>query len=357
MNWIVLTTIILLLLLFIGLMRKAGGGNFPWIHFYVKGKEAGFTLSEVNLLRRVAVEARLKNPTSLFWSVGTLDRSIRGVVTRFRSQNLMEDPASALFLAKLFSFRKQVELNLPKYKLGLKSSRKIMQRQRLRISLPGAGTFESQVVENLRRYMAISYPLGQKLPPGFYWKGQIVQVFFWRMDDAGYTFETKVIEDYSDRKYPILHISHSDNIIRSQKRNSVRIEVQKPGKIYPLSSLETATESNENRKGLRCRLEDLSEDGAAVRIGGKGKVGMNIKLEFELPDRRIIMNGTVRGVNYNVKTNQSVLHVQAVPLSPPARNRILIYVYNLFGEREMDNGKKSVRKTGSLSQGGITRNA
>lgn len=349
MNWIVFSAIAAFFLIIIGLMRKAGGGNFPWIHFYVKGKESGFSFREVNLLRRVAVEARLKNPTSLFWSIGQLDRSIKGVITKFRSQNLMNDPASADFLAKLFSFRKQVELNLPKYKLGLKSSRKMMQRQRIKVSLPGAGTFDAQVVENLRRYLAISYPEGPRLPQGFFWKGQIIQVYFWRLDDAGYTFETKVLEDYLDKQYPILHIAHSDNLIRSQKRNSVRVEVKKPAEIYPLKSLENAIEIAETRRGLRARLEDISEDGAAVRIGGKGKVGMNVKLQFNLADQKIIMNGTVRGINYNAKTNQSVLHIQALPLSSPARNRVLIYVYNLFGERDMDNGKKPVRKVTALS--------
>ncbi len=349
MNWIIFSVIAAVFLISVGLMRKAGGGSFPWIHFYVKGKESGFSLREVNLLRRVAVEGRLRNPTSLFWSISQLDRSIKGVITKFRSQNLMNEPASAEFLAKLFSFRKQVELNLPKYKLGLKSSRKIVQRQRIKVSLPGAGTFDAQVVENLRRYLAISYPEGPNLPPGFFWKGQIIQVYFWRLDDAGYTFESKVLEDYLDKQYPILHITHSDNLIRSQKRNSVRVEVKKNAEIYPLRSLDNALEIAESRRGLRARLEDVSEDGAAVRIGGKGKVGMNVKLQFSLADQKIIMNGTVRGINYNAKTNQSVLHIQAIPLSAPARNRVLIYVYNLFGERDMDNGKKTARKARALS--------
>jgi c-di-GMP-binding flagellar brake protein YcgR len=349
MNWIIFSAIGAIFLISVGLMRKAGGGSFPWIHFYVKGKESGFSLREVNLLRRVAVEGRLRNPTSLFWSIGQLDRSIKGVITKFRSQNLMNDPASAEFLSKLFNFRKQVELNLPKYKLGLTTSRKIVQRQRIKVSLPGAGTFDAQVVENLRRYMAISYPEGPHLPPGFFWKGQIIQVYFWRLDDAGYTFESKVLEDYLERQYPILHITHSDNLIRSQKRNSVRVEVKKNAEIFPLKTLDNALEIAESRKGLRARLEDVSEDGAAVRIGGKGKVGMNVKLQFSLSDQKIIMNGTVRGINYNAKTNQSVLHIQAIPLSAPARNRVLIYVYNLFGEREMDKGRKPARKARALS--------
>jgi hypothetical protein len=42
----------------------------------------------------------------------------------------------------------------------------------------------------------------------------------------------------------------------------------------------------------------------------------------------------VKGVNYDPQKNLSLLHLQAVPLSPRTRNHILTYVYNLFGERE-----------------------
>jgi hypothetical protein len=47
-----------------------------------------------------------------------------------------------------------------------------------------------------------------------------------------------------------------------------------------------------------------------------------------------VMCGLVKGVSYDQKKNVSLLHVQAVPLSPKTRNHILTYVYNIFGEQE-----------------------
>ncbi|HTP57534.1 MAG TPA: hypothetical protein VMM82_01370, partial [Spirochaetia bacterium] len=46
-------------------------------------------------------------------------------------------------------------------------------------------------------------------------------------------------------------------------------------------------------------------------------------------------NGVVKGMNFDEKKSRSTLHVQAVPPSPTMRNRLLTYVYNLFGEREL----------------------
>jgi c-di-GMP-binding flagellar brake protein YcgR len=316
------------------LLRRAGGGSFPWLQFYMKGRESGFVFHEINLLRRVAVEAKLENPTALFWSMKQLDRSIKGTIITYRARSQEQDPEYNLLLAKLFELRKRVEFDQPKYKLGIKSSRKLQPKQHLRITLPGLGPFGATLVENLSRYMAVSYPTGPKLPEGFSWKNQKIGVYFWRAQDAGYFFQTKVLEDFIDRKYPILHILHSDNLIRAQKRNSVRVEVDIPCELFPLRSIDQSSELPEEARGLRCRLVDLSEGGAAVMIGGKAKAGLPIKLQFMLGENQIVLSGVVKGVNFDQTRNRSLLHVQASPTSATVRNRILAYVYNLFGERE-----------------------
>jgi len=342
-GWILLGTLFLLLLIGITLLRKAGGGNFPWVSFYAKGKESGFSFSEVNLLRKVAVENRLKNPTSLFWSIGQLDRSIRGMIIKLRSENRLNEPEAQVFLSKLFDFRKNVEFDLPKYKLGVKSTRKLPHRQRLTINVPGVGSYTTQVAENLRRYIAISYPEGPKLPPDFTWKGHRINVYFWRQDDAGYVFESKVIDDFYDQKYPILHISHSDSLVRSQKRRSIRVETDMPASVYPYKSIENANEIPESKGGLRCKLKDISEDGAAILIGGNAKVGMPLKLQFKISKSTLAMPGVIKGVNHNQNKNQSILHIQSKPLSSPTKNRILMYVYDIFSERSGPDKKKKNR--------------
>ncbi len=337
--FILMIVVFILLVGFVIALRRAGGGSFPWFHFYAKGKEAGFSFKEVNMLRKVAVENRLSNPTSLFWSIKQLDRSIRGMIIRFHAENAMHDEANIHFLSKLFEFRKVVEMNLPKYKIGLKTTRKIPARQHLKVTLPGIGVYFSQVVENQRRYIAVSYPEGPKLPPGFEFKGQRITVYFWRQEDAGYVFESRVLEDFLDRKYPILYISHSDSLIRSQKRRSVRVPINQPAYLFTLKHINEANEEVETTRGLRCRLQDLSEDGAALYIGGRAKVGLSVKLQFKLSDSTIVMSGIVKGVNFHQKKNTSVLHVQALPPSKRMSNRILAYVYNIFGERDSRGGK------------------
>lgn len=312
-----------------------GGLGFPWLSFYAKGKESGFAFGEISLLRKAAVAIGLENPTSLFWSVRTLDRTIKGIIIRARAAGKTEDRDQVQFLSNLYGFRKRVEFNTPKYKIGLKTSRELLSGQKVRISLPGGGTYLSQIVENLRKYIAVAYPQGRPLPPGFTWKGQRINVYLWRAEDAGYYFETKVLEDFIDQKFPILHIGHSDNMIRSQKRGSIRAECNVGANLYNLASIESANENLENGPGLRALMVDVSEDGCALLVGGKAKVGLPLKIQFKLSgEQTVIMCGIVKGITFDQTKNRSILHIQAVPPSNRMRNEILSYVYNIFEDRK-----------------------
>ena len=328
--WIAIGIVGTLLIAFVIFVLRNGGFGFPWLQFYVKGKESGFKVREINLLRHVAVDNNLRNPTSLFWSEKTLDRCIRGTIIRFRSRNKEGDEWSVGFLNKLFDFRKRVEFNLPKYRIGITSSRAITAQQPLKITFPGSGVYFAKVVENMRKYLAISYPSGKPLPPGFSWQKHKVSVYFWRLEDAGYQFETRVIGDYQDRNYPILHIAHSDGLVRAQKRGSIRAQLDTSGHLYPLKSIEHAYEEWDTTGGYRCKFVDISEDGAAVLVGGRAKPGLPIKLQTEILDKPMVMSGVIKGVTYKKSKNVSILHIQATVPSPAMKNLILTYVYGIF---------------------------
>ena len=61
--WIILGVIFILLIILVTMSSgEWGGGNFPWMQFYAKGRESGFSMKEIHLLRKVAVENRLENP-------------------------------------------------------------------------------------------------------------------------------------------------------------------------------------------------------------------------------------------------------------------------------------------------------
>ncbi|MCL2791561.1 MAG: PilZ domain-containing protein [Spirochaetaceae bacterium] len=318
--------IIVILVVVIVLIRMFSSDNFPWIQFYARGRESGFSLNEINLLRRVAIESSIKEPVSLFWSVKQLDRALKSMILKYRSGATHN--INQATISKFFDFRKKIEFEQPKYKIGITTSRKLTVRQVIKITLPGVGTYTSSVVENLRKYFAIAYPSGPKLPLGVSWAGQKINIYFWRPDDAGYVFETRILNDFIDSKVPILHVAHSDNLVRSQKRGSVRVDVNKNAFLYSISDV--ANEIVEKSSGIKCMLLDISEDGAAILIGGKARAGIMVKVQTKLSGEDVVMCGVVRGINFNQNKNQSVLHLKANPPSFVMKNRILGFVYGLF---------------------------
>lgn len=329
MEWLVLAFLVVGVLVALVWLTTQGGG-FPWVRFYTRGREAGFRFAEISLLRRATLETKMDDPVAVFSSTRVLDRLLRDLV----GLQTQDDSEGHRLVGRIFDFRRRIELNHPRYRRGLPSTRELVPGQRLKLTLGGV-PYQVTLVENLRRYMAVSYPLGRGLAPGFSWKGQRINVYFWRKDDAGYHFESRVVEDFLTRQVPLVYLSHSDSLTRSQKRGSVRVATDLTCHIQNLRSLAEANEEFEPQPGYRCRLVDLSEDGFALLVGGKAKVGLVLKVQFLLEGEPVVLCGTIRGATYDQERNRSVLHLEAAPPSDRMRNRILTFVYDLFERRRV----------------------
>lgn len=316
------------------LMMGLGGQGSAWVQFYARGKECGFSLSELGTLKGLAVELELADPVSFFWSDKVIDRVIKRFSQKTKEEGRDKDPQVLAFLAKLYDFRKNIELDTPKFKSGIRSTRAIPGGQKMRVIVEGLGVFNSTLLQNHPQALVVSIPVGKRLPEGFRWPGRKLSVYFWRAEDAGYVFDSYVMEEGQDGMVSVLRIGHTDALFRTQKRRSVRARSKISAYLYVLKRLEGAYEKPERAPGMKCVVEDLSEDGAAVFIGGKAKPDMLIKLQFYIGELQVVMSGTVKGVEYNADKHQSLLHMQAVAPSPRMKNVILSYVYNVYDEEE-----------------------
>jgi len=327
---IIVVSGILVLILTLSNKEKSG-----WLKFYSKGKDSGFSFREIELLRKLAVKSSLDDPTSLFWSQNQLDQCIRSLVRSMHLTGEVGDQASHDFLSKLYDFRKKIEMEKPRIKNGISNSRQISEGQNLRILVAGSGVFKSQVVKNVSQYLTISRPTSSKLPGSFSWQSLKISVYFWREDDAGYVFDSEVLDEVFSKGIASLKIAHSDSLFRTQKRKSIRVKLHKSAFLYLLANEENVNKIEVN-PGLKCFLEDLSDTGCAVTIGGKAVAGLRIKIQFALNNTPVVMSGTVRSVEYKEDLNRSLLHVEADPLPIEIRNQILGEVFGMLPEEEED---------------------
>jgi c-di-GMP-binding flagellar brake protein YcgR len=312
--------------------RKSGAQG-SWIQFFAKGTDSGFSIKEIELLRKLAVKCNLQEPASLFWSQDQLDKCIRVLVKVQKNGGEEENMGGHDFLSKLYEYRKKIEMNKPGFKSGISNSRQISEGQNLRILVPGTGVFRSQVIRNTSDNITISRPVNDKVGSGFFWIGTKISVYFWRENDAGYVFDSEVFDEVFSRGISSLKISHADSLYRTQKRKSIRVKMDRPAYLYLLEPDEEIGKI-ETVPGAKCILEDLSETGCAVIIGGQAAAGMRIKVQFALDGTPICMSGTVRSVDYKEALHRSLLHVEADPLPLYAQNKIMGEV---FGVQEDDD--------------------
>ena len=306
------------------------------ISFFTTGIDSGFKLKEIILLYKVATLAQLEEPAALYWSIPALNRSIAFVLSNARKKGTENTPSVQEFLTKLYRYRTKVELD-PRNSKSLKTTKGLNPGQRIRIVLKGRGVFSSSVV-SVGRELVISQPVnnkGEVIIVSKDWVGKTVSIYLNRPGDAGYVFDSIVHNALTFNGKTTLYLAHTDILLRTQKRKTVRCACNIFAQLYVFSK-GMSQASVENEPGLKCLIEDISESGAMVRIGGMGRKNMQIKLQFPIGDRILIMFGIIRAVEYNSTMNQSRLHVEGIDIGEETKNAILSYVYNVMPKDDRD---------------------
>ena len=158
----------------------------------------------------------------------------------------------------------------------------------------------------------------------------------WRKGDARYVFDTLVLKNGIFLGQTALFLKHSYNLVRTQKRKSVRAQCQIDALLYIIKEKVIDYSIIETQNGYKCVLEDISEAGALIRIGGKGVQNIQIKIQFTINNMLVVMFGIVRTVEFNQETNQSLLHFECIHIEQEMRNEILRYVYKMLPEHEKE---------------------
>jgi c-di-GMP-binding flagellar brake protein YcgR len=318
-------------------MTEKGKGIKEYIRFFTAGLDSGFKPAQILTLGKIGKATGLEDLRSLFWSISALDSCTAEIVRRAKFAGADNDADTQRLLSSLYDYRTKVALDNSHKRRGLESTRDIEAGQRIRILLRGVGVFSSKVLRVTPKDLVLEYPSSTKIKAtSIEWKGKELSVYLWRHEDAGYVFDTVVVPDPVSEGRAILHVTHSTNLVRSQKRKSIRVKCSIYAQMYLFKPGMDVDSALEPEPGMKCLLEDISEDGAMVVIGGKAIKDMKIKLQFMVLDVLVIMVGVIRAVEYNQETNQSRIHFECGELNPRMKNAVLTFVYNVLPEEEKE---------------------
>lgn len=306
------------------------------ISFFAAGNDNGFRFSEVRALWRLAKEAEMQFPEDLFHSLPLVSDAISRFVEEIRRNGTESLKKNQDFLSRLYAYRTRISLEHENAK-GLLSTKYLSAGQKLRIVLPGRGVHLSEIIESSTD-LFVKVPRQRDRQPvdGASWVGHEVSVYLWRKGDAGYVFDSKVLDAEVRLGSPALRLRHSSNLLRTQKRKSIRAKCQLDAQLYFISGDEIDFDRVETSAGFRCVVEDISEDGALIRVGGRGEKGVGMKIQFNIGDSLVCMFGVVRAVEYNSTFNQSRLHFECVHLDEPMKNQVLSFVYRVLPEKQKE---------------------
>lgn len=300
------------------------------------GQDKGFKFNEILLLWKLAKEAEIEEPMQLYVSVPTLNMAISKIVMDSKANGTESTEETQNFINKLYSYRTKIDLD-HENKKGLDSTKYLEKGQRLRIILKGKGVFASEIL-SVGHELIIRVPLQKNVRTleGDEWVTHDVSVYLWRKGDAGYVFDTRVTNAGVFQGQSVIYLAHTNKLERAQKRKSVRAACEIYAQLYFIDTEEPDFEAVEVEPGYKCLLEDISEDGAMIRIGGKGRQNVKIKIQFEIDSKLIIMFGIVRAVEYNSQNNQSRLHFEALHISKEMKNTILAFIYRDLSDEKKD---------------------
>lgn len=305
----------------------------PRINFFITGLDSGFSFSEISMLWNAAEFCKLEQPTALFYSLPALTSCMTQISNVTSTDN---NPKNQLLMTKLFNYRTKIQ-NEADEKKGMTTTHSLDKGQTLRIILPGKGVFASEIVGN-GNFLVINVPRQKNLIPftGEDWVGKVISVYLWRKGDARYVFDTTVTQSGLFLGKSALFLKHSSNLVRTQKRKAVRVQCQIYGMLYIIKKDKADLNAIETQNGFRCLIEDISEAGALIRIGGKGMQNVKIKLQYNIHNKLILMVGIIRTVEYNQEENQSLLHFECTHIETSMRNEVLKFVYNMMPENEKE---------------------
>ena len=305
----------------------------PRINFFITGMDSGFSLSEISMLWNAAELCKLEQPTALFYSLPSLTKCMTQISNLTSVDNSQKNQ---LLMTKLFNYRTKIQ-NEADDKKGMTTTHSLDKGQPLRIILPGKGVFTSEIVGN-GNFLVINVPRQKNLIPytGEDWVGRVVSVYLWRKGDARYVFDTTVTQSGLFLGQSALFLKHSSNLVRTQKRKAVRVKCQIYGMLYIIKKDKVDINAIETQNGFRCLIEDISESGALIRIGGKGVQNVKIKLQYNIQNKLILMVGVVRTVEFNEEQNQSLLHFECTHIENAMRNEVLKFVYNMMPQNEKE---------------------
>jgi c-di-GMP-binding flagellar brake protein YcgR len=296
----------------------------------------GLPQAHAEMLENLVRACKVKQPTLVFTSAGLLDDTLKKGLYSLQSARGVSEEEREKRAALIFQIKQIVERN-SRRGASLKSTTLLKPGQVLTITPKSGSPFASRLVSNMRDFLTVSTPQGAAGIDTRWMRGTPLSVYLWRDNDAGYSFESKVLGYDSVKGISCVLIQHSRTLRREQRRRNRRREIMRACFYYPIR----ISEVHEGRKiQQRASVErsmrslgtviDLSAGGCAIQTLTPPDRGRLVMVEFDINTKAPVRAfGKVVSVRRQ-KGRGGSMHVMFTKVTRQHLNRISEFVYN-FG--------------------------
>ncbi|MBN1699874.1 MAG: PilZ domain-containing protein [Spirochaetales bacterium] len=317
-------------------LKKTTRRKYNKFLFDRMAKDMGLQKSQIHFLQKLIALANIRHPLLLFTNTALLDSVLKKGIYSIERQVNISDADRIKNLNNLYEIKQIIERHSRK-NIGLKSTLLIKPGQELILISPKGERFHSKVISNFTSSITCTYPV---IPPGrenLITKGNKLKIFFWRENDSGYSFITKVLSYDRTRSVPCFSVQHSRQLKREQHRKFSRKPLRRSCFLYPVEIVTIGRGRNIRRKlivhdnqrhlGI---IFDISVGGCRAGSSIAFRKGSYLKLEFDIkPQTPVVAYGKVQSIKRTIGVGAThSMHIQFVKLSNKNRNYIYSYVYN-----------------------------
>jgi c-di-GMP-binding flagellar brake protein YcgR len=323
------------------------------------GKALGLPPSHVEALENLVRATKVKQPFLVFSSPGLLDDVLKKGLYSLDNARGMAEGERERRKAILFQTKQIMESSARK-SISVKSTHFMKPGQSLTLTVENGGAFPSKVVSNMKDFLTVAAPPAAAQGNTRWTRGTRLSVYFWRENDAGYSFASKILGYDTVKGVQCILIQHGKALRRQQRRRNRRKPIMRPCFYYPIRIEESgqgrkATRKAvvENRLGALGTVVDLSGGGCAVQTLTPMDPGKLIMIEFDIDKKAPIRAfGKVKRVR-RMKSRGGVMHVMFTNVTRQYLNRIFEFVYDF--SRPPGSIPAGTRPPGTSPAGGAGR--
>ncbi len=280
----------------------------------------------VNAILSVIDYVPIKSPVLLFASKQNFETFLIRVLSTLKTKDKNFGNLNlTLIKNKLYSLLSNLDDYFTDNKKQV-SSRDLNVGKRARIYIADYGYFFTEVVAVLDKGFVIKKPKLDREPKS--WKLPVT-VYFWRENDAGYSFETFIEDEVSESTISGLLVRNSNTMLRYQKRKYIRKECRFYAN-YVLVEIQTDSNGKKSLKVIPPEYDgtvfDIGAGGFAIEVVTKIPVKKLIKTNIFIGRQSI--KGIAEVIRFERAGEKFHMHAKFLKISALDQNIIYEFVYS-----------------------------